>query len=66
MEGNYVVLDVVIENHKLTLISLYGPNTDSPDFYEQISTIIDDFGNSSCIICGDFNLVLNPEIDYFN
>ena len=36
MEGNYVALDVVIENHKLTLISLYGPNTDSPDFYEQI------------------------------
>lgn len=61
-----MALDVVIENHKLTLISLYGPNTDSPDFYEQISTIIDDFGNSSYIICGDFNLVLNPEIDCFN
>ena len=64
--GNYLALDVTIENHKITLIAIYGPNMDDPGFYEKISDIIEDFENQYFVICGDFNLVLNPEIDYYN
>lgn len=65
-EGNYVALDITIESQRLTLISIYGPNSDSPHFYESIFNIIDNIGNDTYIICGDFNLVLNPQKDYYN
>ena len=32
LNGNYLALDVVIDKPKLTLLSLYGPNMDNPDF----------------------------------
>ena len=66
LNGNYLVLDIEIDKQKLTLLSLYGPNTDSPNFFEQIINVIEDFRNENYIICGDFNLVLYPHIDYCN
>ena len=46
--------------------TLYGPNNDSPNFFKQISSYIDDIDNEETIICGDFNCVLKPELDYYN
>lgn len=66
INGNYLVLDVIVEKFRFTLVSLYGPNSDTPDFFENIMSIIDDFDNESYIICGDFNLVLYPYLDYHN
>ena len=66
IHGNYLALDIELDKMKVTLLSLYGPNTDSPAFFDDIMNIIDDFGNESYIICGDFNLVLRPDIDYNN
>ena len=66
INGNYLALDISIEHQRLTLINLYGPNTDTPIFFETISEIIEDFDNSSYILCGDFNLVINPDLDYYN
>ena len=65
LNGNYLALDVVIDKQKLTLLSLYGPNKDNPDFYDQIMNIIEDFGNERYLLCGDFNLVLCPHIDCY-
>lgn len=64
--GNYIILDMNIHNQRLTLINLYGPNTDSPLFFKNISDLIDDIGNTDIVICGDYNCVLNPELDYYN
>ena len=45
---------------------MYGPNKDNPTFYENVFKSIADMGNELYIICGDFNLTLNPNIDCFN
>ena len=55
-----------IENNRLTLASIYGPNSDNPAFYQTISSKMNEIGNETIIWCGDFNMVLNPEIDYCN
>ena len=31
-DGRYVILDITIDGTRLTLASIYAPNTDSPDF----------------------------------
>ena len=33
-DGNLLALDLTIEGNKTTLINVYGPNVDSPCFYE--------------------------------
>lgn len=64
--GNFIIVDMTVYNQRLTLVNLYGPNSDSPNFFKQISTHIDDIDNTDIIICGDYNCVLNPELDYYN
>lgn len=64
--GNYVLLDLTIESNRLTLVSIYGPNSDDPAFYENIDRKIEDIGNEYIIWCGDFNLVIDPTVDYCN
>ena len=64
--GNLLILDLTISNKRLSLINVYGPNKDDPTFYENVFKSIADIGNELYIICGDFNLTLNPNIDCFN
>lgn len=34
--GNLIALDLTIEDNRVTLMNIYGPNTDSPEFYEYV------------------------------
>ena len=64
--GNWLALDFTFEYMRFTLMSIYGPNTDQPEFYDHISEIINSFENAHTIICGDWNLTLNPDMDNKN
>ena len=44
-----------IEDNNITLINIYGPNSDNPDFYD-FSTFLLHFDNEFFILCEDFNL----------
>ena len=65
-EGNYLICDLAVEENRFTLINLYGPNKDTPNFFDNIINIAERIGNASFIICGDFNTVQNEKLDYFN
>ena len=52
-----------ISDKRLSLINVYGPNKDDPTFYVNAFKSITDIGNDLFIICGDFNLTLNPDLD---
>ena len=60
------MLDLTVHNNRFTLASIYGPNTDDPDFFKIISEKIAELENKTIIWCGDVNLVLNPQLDYKN
>ena len=66
INGNYLILDIIIQGNRISLVTLYGPNKDKPTFFENINLILDELGNEHIIMCGDFNLVLEPEIDTEN
>lgn len=63
--GNLIRLDFKSCDKTISLFCLYGPNNDSPDFYSSIRDVIINIDNS-CILVGDFNLVLDPTKDYHN
>ena len=50
-EGNYLICDLAVEENRLTLINLYGPNKDTPNFFDNIINIAERIGNTSLIIC---------------
>ena len=64
--GNLIIVDIEINNKRISLINIYGPNRDSPEFYEQIGNMLKEQGNEVTIWTGDFNLVLNPDLDIKN
>ena len=63
--GNFVILDLSVNNFRFTLTSIYGPKTNQPQFYNNIFGKIHRIGNVSYMICGDFNLVIDPKIKHY-
>ena len=61
-----LVLDLEIGDSNTTLINVYGPNTDDPNFYNEIATIMNDIDNTYSILCGDWNLIWNNLLDCIN
>ena len=65
--GNFIILQIFFADTDIILVNIYAPNIDSPSFFKNIFDTIDSFDNNdSLIICGDYNLVQNPDLDYFN
>ena len=48
------------------IMTLYAPNTDNPAFFSEVQDILKEHPADYYIICGDFNLVLDPHMDSYN
>ena len=44
-ESIWLAHGIKLEDHKVTLINIYGPNSDKPSFYEVVWDIFVDFDN---------------------
>ena len=64
--GNILILDFTVENQRITLVNLYAPNRDDPDFFSHVKEEALKLGNQNIIMVGDWNLILNPELDCKN
>ncbi len=62
-DGRFIILDIVLNNQKITLINVYGPNKDEPLFFENIHRKMTDFDCESIVWGGDFNCVLDTMMD---
>ena len=58
-------MDIEIDGKGLTLVNLYGPNEDSPEFYIKLAEILEEYNNDTNILCGDFNLVQDQYLDTY-
>ena len=65
-DGNFIILDMTVHNQRFTLSNLYGPNSHNPGFYIELCKKIENVGNTDFIICGGFNLIVDPEKDCTN
>ena len=61
--GRFLVLDVLLNKLPLTLINVYAPNNDDPNFLLEVFAEADKIDNPFLIVGGDFNSVIGP-LDY--
>ena len=61
--GRFIICDIETEQKCITLARLYAPNVDDPRFFEIVFEHLLDFECDEIIIGGDFNLVLNIDMD---
>ena len=64
--GNYIILLIETQKQSFLLVNIYGPNKDEPEFFDKLKEKISENDVDHVILAGDFNLVLNPAIDYEN
>ena len=66
-EGNFIIIDITVDNHRFNLITLYGPNNDSPTFFNNLMLKAQSINNDNpYILCGDFNVVQDYKLDNCN
>ncbi len=65
-DGNFIILDLTIQGRRISLVGIYGPNEDSPNFLKKISDVIDSLHISSIIMAGDWNVVQEYNLDTHN
>ena len=64
--GNFISVLLTISDLRFRLINIYAPNSDSPDFFEFVKQQIELSEHDHCIMCGDFNLILDRLKDSCN
>ena len=56
-DGHFLILDITLQEYRISLVAVYGPNIDNPMFFENLKNKITLLNNSSVIISGDWNVV---------
>ena len=64
--GRVQALDITICEKEIVIINVYGPNEDDINMFNDILTYLNDINDKSFIIGGDFNTVMDSDIDKKN
>lgn len=66
IEGRLQMLKLEIQGNAYVLSNLYGPNDDDVEFFNILDEIVISHNDQTLIVGGDFNTVLNFQIDKLN
>ena len=64
--GNFILVSFSMKDKGILLVNVYGPNLDTPAFYEELTEKVKEYQNHNIIIVGNRNLVLDPQLDSYN
>ena len=59
-EGHYIMIKGSIQEEDRTIVNIYAPNTEAPQYIKQTLTDIKGEIDSNTVIVGDFNTSLTP------
>ena len=65
-EGYYIMMKGSIQEEDITVVNIYAPNIEAPQYIRQILTDIKGEIDSNTIIVGDFSTPLNQWTDHQN
>lgn len=60
--GRYLILQGLLTHKKIHLVNLYGPNSDSPHFFEDLFLLLV-LMSGQLLIGGDFSTTLSTDLD---
>ena len=49
--GRFIIVDNITEGEKITLVNLYAPDDDSPEFFDKVVDTLKEFDCESLIVC---------------
>lgn len=58
----FVIVQGLLNSDPITLVNVYGPNIDNPQFFERLFFALSD-SHAEIYMGGDFNLVLDTDLD---
>ena len=61
--GRICVVKVNKHDKEITIVNIYAPNEDDPSFFKEVLRVISEIDSVELMLVGDFNLVLDPELD---
>ena len=61
-QGRLIICQINIQENNITLVNIYAPNEDDPVFFQTVIKRLENFTENK-IVMGDYNLVINPELD---
>ena len=64
--GRYIIADCTINDKPITLVNIYAPNSDEPQFFLDIFDKVSQHAYADRIFAGDFNLIINKQLDTVN
>lgn len=62
-QGRYVVVKGILNGESVTIASIYAPNTSQIPFLDSTLQKLTDFGDSTLIITGDYNYIVDLKLD---
>ena len=62
-EGRLLIVKIEVEDKQFTLVNIYGPNSDNTNFFQKLTQFIGENEEDRFIIGGDFNVVIDPDLD---
>ena len=66
-DGNYIIVGIELEKKlKVVVVTIYGTNRDDPGFYQAISEHVSNMEFDQVIMCADWNLVQDYDLDRCN
>ena len=66
IKGRLQAIEIKINDSCVTIINVYGPNQDETNIFNKLKEYVDNNNDKTFIIGGDFNTVLNEDIDKKN
>ena len=66
LDGKFIIINLLINNNiPLLIVNLYGPNQDSPEWFEKLFEKINNYNMDHIIMVGDWNTSLT-KLDTYN
>jgi exonuclease III len=65
-EGNILMIDCILSGCRVLLVSIYGPNENNNNFFNQLRTNIPQLKNGPIIMGGDFNATFDTSPEEHN
>ena len=62
-EGRWLIIRANLNSQRVTIMNVYAPNSDTPEFFLATFEAAEEMGEARKIIAGDFNLVMDNALD---